>query len=101
MSATLTLTHKATGAQVRRGTFDVEVDGRGVGSVEMNDTIKAPVESGRHTLKVRTGRNSSRTEIFTAVDGETVAYRCPDKRFLPLFLASFVIPRLALKLARE
>ena len=33
--------------------------------------------------------------------GEIVAFRCTGKRFLPLFLASFVVPSLALKLIRE
>jgi hypothetical protein len=51
-------------------------------------------------LQVRNGRNSSRTKTFDAADGETVAFRCTGKRFLPIFLASFVVPRLALKLVR-
>jgi hypothetical protein len=101
MSATLKLAHKAMGAEVRRGTYDVEVDGKRVGSVEMNDTIETPVEPGRHTLQVRNGRNSSRTKTFDAADGEIVAFRCTGKRFLPLFLASFVVPSLALILKRE
>ena len=101
MSATLKLTHKAIGAEVRRGTFDVLVDGKRVGSVEMNDTIETPIEPGRHTLQVRNGRNSSRTQTFDAAEGEVVAFRCTGKRFLPLFLASFVVPSLALKLRRE
>ena len=101
MSATLKLTHKAIGAEVRRGTFDVLVDGKRVGSVEMNDTIETPVEPGRHTLQVRNGRNSSRAETFDAAEGEVVAFRCTGKRFLPLFLASFVVPSLAIKLHRE
>jgi hypothetical protein len=67
----------------------------------MNDTIETPVEPGRHTLQVRNGRNSSRTKTFDAADGETVAFRCTGKRFLPLFLASFVVPSLALVLIRE
>jgi hypothetical protein len=69
MPATLKLTHKAIGAEVRRGTYDVVVDGERVGSVEMNHTIEIPVEPGRHTLQV--------------------------------FLASFAVPRLALKLVRD
>jgi len=32
MSATLTLTHKAIGVEVRRGTYDVMVDDKRVGS---------------------------------------------------------------------
>ena len=71
MSATLKLTHKAIGVEVRRGTYDVVVDGKRAGSVEMNDTIEIPVEPGRHTLQVRNGRNSSRTQTFDVAEGET------------------------------
>jgi hypothetical protein len=101
MPATLKVTHKAIGAEVRRGAYDVVVDGERVGSVEMNHTIELPVEPGRHTLQVRNGRNSSSTQTFDAADEEIVAFRCTGKRFLPIFLASFVVPRLALKLVRD
>ncbi len=101
MSATLTVTHKAIGAEVRRGTYDIVLDGDRAGSVEMNDTFETPVEPGRHTLQVRNGRNSSRTLTFDAADGGLVAFRCTGKRFLPIFLASFVVPSLALSLHRE
>ncbi len=101
MSATLKLTHTAIGAEVRRGSYDVVVDGERVGSVEMNDTIEMPVEPGRHSLQVRDGRMSSSTEPFDATEGEIVAFRCTGKRFLPIFLASFIVPRLALKLVRD
>jgi len=101
MSATLKVTHKAIGAEVRRSPYDVVVDGERAGSVEMNQTIEIPVEPGRHTLQVRDGRNSSSTETFDAAEGEIVAFRCTGKRFLPLFLASFAVPRLALKLVRD
>ena len=101
MPATLKLTHKAIGAEVRRATYDVVVDGQRVGSVEMNETTELPVEPGRHTLQVRSGRKSSDTQTFDAGEGEIVAFRCTGKRFLPIFLASFVVPRLALKLVRD
>ena len=71
MAATLKLTHKAIGVEVRRGTYDVVLDGERVGSLEMNDTFETPVEPGRHTLQVRNGRNSSRTKTFDAAEGET------------------------------
>ena len=48
MSATLKLTHKAIGVEVRRGTFDGVVDGESIGSLEMNDTIEIPIEPGHH-----------------------------------------------------
>jgi hypothetical protein len=101
MSGTLTVTHKAFGAEVRRGTYDVVLDGDRVGSVDMNDTFEIPVEPGRHNLQVRSGRNSSRTVTFDTVDDGRVAFRCTGKSILPIFLASFVIPSLALTLHRE
>jgi hypothetical protein len=101
MAATLKLTHKAIGAEVRRDTYEVVVDGQRAGSLKLNDTIEIPIEPGRHTVQVRNGRNSSQTQTFDAAEGETVAFRCTGKRFLPIFLASFVVPSLALKLKRE
>jgi len=101
VSATLRLTHKAIGVEVRRGTYDVVVDGERVGPLEMNDTIELPIGDGHHSLQVRNGRNSSRTLTFDAADGQAVAFRCSGKRFLPIFLVSFVVPRLALSLRPE
>jgi hypothetical protein len=100
MSATLKLTHKTTGVEVRRGTYDVVLDGKPAGSLELDHPIEIPVEPGHHTLQVRNGRNSSRTETFAAGDGETVAFRCGGKRILPIFLRSFAVPSLALTLHR-
>jgi hypothetical protein len=101
MPATLKVAHKTIGVEVRRGTYDVVVDGERAGSVEMNHTIEIPVEPGRHTLQVRDGRDSSSTRTFDVAEEETVAFRCTGKRFLPLFLASFIVPRLALKIVRD
>lgn len=101
MPATLKLTHKSIGVEVRRGAYDVVVDGERVGSVEMNNTVEVPVEPGRHTLQVSNGRNSSRAQPFDAAEGEVVAFRCTGKRLLPLFLLSFVVPSLALKVVPD
>ncbi len=101
MAATLKMTHRAVGVEVRRGTYDIVLDGERVGSLELNNPTEIPVEPGRHTLQVRNGRNSSRTLTFHADDGEIVAFRCSGKRFLPIFLLSFVVPSLALSLHRE
>lgn len=101
MAANLKITHKAIGVEVRRGAYDVLVDGQPAGSVEMNGTIEMPIDPGPHTLQVRSGRNSSRTQTFDAADRQTVAFRCTGKSFLPTFLASFVVPGLALHLRRE
>ncbi|NYI42600.1 hypothetical protein [Demequina lutea] len=101
MSATLTVTHKSIGVEVRRGTYDIELDGARVGSVDMNDTFETPLEPGPHTLHLRSGRKSSRAVTFDAADGEVVAFRCTGKNLLPIFLASFLVPSLALTLRRE
>src|ERR1700691_478442 len=101
MATTLKMTHKAIGVEVRRGTYDVVVDGQRVRALDMNNTIEIPIEPGRHTLQIRSGRNSSRTRTFDAAEGETVAFRCTGKSILPIFLASFIVPSLALSLKRE
>ena len=101
MSATLKLTHKTIGAEVRRGTYDAVIDGKPAGSLDLNETIDIPIEPGRHTLQIRNGRNSSRTKTFDAADGETVAFRCGGKSILPVFLLSFVVPSLAISLHRK
>ena len=101
MTATLKMTHNAIGTEVRRGTYDIVLDDQLVGSVDMNATTELPVEPGRHTLQVRSGRNSSRTQTVDFADGQTIAFRCTGKSLLPIFLASFVIPRLALQLRRQ
>lgn len=82
MAAALKLTHKAIGVEVRRGTYDIVLDGSRVGSVEMNGTFEMSMMPGRHTLQVR-------------------AFRCTGKSVLPVFLASFVVPGLALSLVRQ
>lgn len=100
-TATLKLTHKAIGAEVRRGPYDVLVDGQRAGTVDLNETIEIAVTPGRHTLQVRSGRNSSRVQTFEAGASQTVAFRCTGKSFLPIFLASFLFPGMALQLRRE
>lgn len=100
MPATLRVTHKAIGVEVRRGAYEVVLDGARVGSVEMNGKIEIAIDPGPHALQVRSGRRSSGTRGFEAAEGEVVAYRCAGKRLLPIFLASFIFPSLALALVR-
>jgi hypothetical protein len=99
--ATLKVTRRAIGVEVRRGTYDVVVDGMPAGSIELHDTFEIPIEPGHHTLKIRSGRNSSRTRSFDAAEGQVVAFRCTGKNVLPIFLLSFVVPSLAITVRRE
>lgn len=100
MSATLKLTRKAPVMEVvHRGTFDVMVDGNRVASIESDgDTIETPIAPGRHALQVREGRYSSRQLRFQATDGQVISFRCHGRRIVPIFLLSFVVPSMALKL---
>lgn len=72
MSATLEMTRKAPFMEIRRRTFDVLVDSKGAGSFELHDTFETPVAPGRHTLKVREGRYSSRKLAFQVTDGQVI-----------------------------
>jgi hypothetical protein len=101
MPATLKVEHKTIGVEIRRGTYDIVVDGTRAGSVELNGTLETPVEPGHHTLKVRSGRNSSRTASFDAAADEVITFRCSGKNILPIFLLSFAVPSLAISLRRE
>ena len=99
MTASLEVTRNPIGVEVRRGTYEVVVDDAPVGSVELHETFKMPVEPGHHTLQIRNGRNLSGIQSFDAAD-EVIALRSSGKRLLPIFLISFLVPSLALSLRR-
>jgi hypothetical protein len=101
VAATLQLVREGFGIELRRGTFQVVLDGNAVGSIERHQTIEVPVEPGHHTLQVKAGRYTSRRRPFDTADGETVSFRCMGARIWPLYVASIVKPDLAVALDRE
>jgi hypothetical protein len=101
MPATLRLRREPPIWEPHRDTFDVLLDGKRAGSVEDHGTFEAPVEAGRHTVQVRTGRYSSPARVFDAPEGDVIAFRCHGARVWPMMLASLAVPSLALKLHRE
>ena len=101
MPATLRLTRKGVGIELRRGRFEISVDGREVGSIDYGDTVEAQVEPGHHTLRLRAGRYSSRDHSFDAADGEVVSFRCHGAMVWPRWAVSSVKPDLAISLVRE
>lgn len=98
MTAILKVSHRAIGAEVRRKPYTVEVDDKTVGSVDMNATLETSVGAGTHTLRIREGRKSSKAQTVEFVDGQTVSFRATGKRFVVLFLLSFIFPKLGLVL---
>lgn len=101
MSATLRLTRQGVGMELRRGTFDIIVDGKSVGSIELHDSLETPVEPGRHTLQVRKGRYSSPDLTFDVADGQVANFRCHGAMMWPRYVASIVAPTMAISLRRE
>jgi hypothetical protein len=102
MAATLQLT-RATNfiMELRRGTFQVLIDGNDVGTIERNKTIEVPIEPGRHTLQVKAGRFSSSRRSFDVADGDVVNFRCNGAIIWPVYVASLAKTDLALTLKRQ
>lgn len=102
MSATLRVTHELNfGIELRRGQFEVLVDGKTVGSVEIHDTLETPLEPGNHTIRISKGRYSSRELSFEAADDAVVSFRCHGVRIWMIWVASLVVPNLGISLQRE
>jgi hypothetical protein len=99
MSSTLTLTRQATGAmELRRGIFDVILDGKSVGSIDRHQTVELPLEPGSHSLQVKTGRYSSPARTFDAADGTNISFRCNGAILWPQYVASLFVPTIGLRL---
>jgi len=99
MPCTLTLKREATGAiELRRGPFEIGLDGRAAGTIERNQTVELQVEPGRHTLQVRTGRYRSPARTFDAADGTNLGFRCNGAILWPQYVASLLVPALGLRL---
>jgi hypothetical protein len=101
MSATLRLTREGVGMELRRGRFEISVDGKGAGSLERHETVERPLEPGHHTLRIRAGRYSSRDHSFDVADEEVANFRCHGAMIWPRYVASIVKPDLAISLKRE
>ena len=94
MSVTLRLRRETRGIELRRGRFEMWVDGRSISSIDYGKTIEVPVEPGHHILQVRAGRYSSRELPFDVAAGDAVDFRCSGAIFWPGWLLSFVLPDL-------
>jgi len=100
MSATLRLERsvRGIGFELWRRPFSVTVDGKDIASVEVNGRVEAPVEPGEHTLQIRAGRYTSRSLSFDVPDHDIVSFRCYGAMLWPRFVASLIVPSLAISL---
>lgn len=102
MAATLKLTRdQNTPPELRRGAFEVSVDGQSVGSLENHDTLEAKIDPGLHSLRLLKGRYTSREPSFDLPDGDIVAFRCHGARVWPTWLLSFSFPSMAISVRHE
>lgn len=101
MSATLKLVREGVGMELRRGTFDVLVDGKSVGSIERHDAVEMPIDPGRHTLQVRKRRYSSPNRTFDVTEGQMANFRCHGATLWPRYFVSAAMPTMAISLRRE
>ncbi len=99
MSSTLTLERAATGAmELRRGPFEIILDGSPAGSIDRHQTVKLEIDPGPHTLQVKRGRYSSPVRSFNAADGANIKFRCNGAILWPQYVASLFVPTLGLRL---
>ena len=101
MSAILKLTREGSGLELRRGTFDISVDGTSESAIEWHETVEMRLDPGHHVLRIRAGRYSSPDRSFEAADDEVVNFRCHGAMMWPRYVASIVKPDLAISLKRE
>lgn len=99
MSSTVTLERAATGViELRRGPFEIILDGKPAGSIERHQTVELQLEPGPHTLQVKAGRYSSPARKFDAADGTDIHFRCNGAILWPQYVASLFVPAIGLRL---
>jgi hypothetical protein len=101
MSATLMVTREGAGFELRRGQFEIQVDGSAVGSIKWREQVEIGLEPGHHTLRIESGRYSSHERSFDVNDGEVVTFRTHGAMLWPRYVASIVKPDLAISLQQE
>jgi hypothetical protein len=103
VAATLTLARRSNGPafELRRGQFEIVLDGKAIGTIAHAETIEVAIDPGHHVLRIRSGRYRSPDRAFDVGDGDVAEFRCHGALIWPLWLASFAIPNLAITLKRQ
>jgi len=100
VSATLRLTREMPGAliELRKGLFDIKVDGKTVGTIKLHDTVEIPLDPGHHTLQLRDGRYSSRSHSVDVTGDQVVSFLCHGPSIWPIYVAALLMPSLGITL---
>jgi hypothetical protein len=81
--------------------WQIEVDGKRVGTLANREVVELPVVPGRHTVRLRSGRYCSPERTFEVAESETADYTCHGPRFWPLLVASLIKPDLWISLHKR
>ena len=92
MSAELRLRRRSVVMEVVRGPFEVALDGTPIGTVSMHETFETPIPGGHHTIRLRSGRYSSREHSFDVLDDEVANFQCHSGLIWPLWVLLLVRP---------
>jgi hypothetical protein len=88
--------------ELRRGPFEIELDGKRVGAIsKVDETVEIPVSPGRHSVRIRAGRYSSQERSFDLADGEVLNFRTHGPLVWPVYVASMIKPDLAISLRHQ
>jgi hypothetical protein len=101
VSAALKLVREGAGIELRRGPFEIQLDGRTVGSITRHQTVEMPLAPGDHTLRIRKGRYSSHEHSFGVADGEVINFRTHGAMVWPRYVVSIIKPDLAISFKHE
>ena len=101
MPATLRVVREGVGIELRRGHFQISVDGKESGAIDRHETVEIPIEPGSHSIQIQAGRYSSHKQTFEAGEGEVVNFRTRGAVIWPIYVASIIKPDLAIALKRE
>ena len=82
----------------QREDWQIEVDGKQVGTLANREVVEVAVVPGRHTVRLRSGRYCSPERTFEVAENETTDFTCHGPRYWPLLLASLVKPDLWISL---
>jgi hypothetical protein len=101
LPATLRLRREGVGIELRRGRFEVVVDGNTVATIAYHETLELPLNPGRHGVRIRAGRYSSHERSFDVTDGQVAAFRCHGAMVWPRYVLSIFKPDLGIALRQE
>ncbi len=101
MAATKLRLSRRWGGILTKRDWEVQVDGKKVGSIAYRQSIELRIAPGHHTLRVGSRRQVSPVRSFDVAKGEVVSFWCRSVLFWPVMLAAFVKKDLWINLKPE